>query len=402
MTHAKHAAWAALSGVLLAAAACSVSGSSSFDALGKPTTGSSSGGGADAASAAGDRGNTPSMSTAPQGTPTANGVVLLHAASFPSFRLCFQNHPELVPQPDAKVMPEANVVGVELGSVVRLDPLDPPGTIYVINESSVRASLDSPDEPKCGELLGTPKTNRTLTRDNEYHVIQKPITADLGKNHVQVLAITGCGSQAFLNALDNLTDGTNASSAQCGVGWNTTSGNLQAQIVDLNTTTNGATEATLPVQLFHMSSAIETFRGNGTLQVTFGPLSGGGAPVPTGTLYKGGDPISLPLDQSKPAVYGDTGFQISIVGGAAPFAVAQSLADIQSLSSPTELPTSYYLTASNYALLLLGDPSHLPTLVGGAANPEYNPRRAVHLLAVPVLDPTKVADAGADSGHDGG
>ena len=38
---------------------------------------------------------------------------------------------------------------------------------------------------------------------------------------------------------------------------------------------------------------------------------------------------------------------------------------------------------------------------GGATNTEYNPRRAVHLLAVPVLEPTQ-ADAGADSGRDAG
>ena len=55
---------------------------------------------------------------------------------------------------------------------------------------------------------------------------------------------------------------------------------------------------------------------------------------------------------------------------------------------------SYYRSASNYALLLLGDPTHKPKLAGGGDNPAYNPRRALHILAVPVLDPTK-QDAGA-------
>jgi hypothetical protein len=352
-----------------------------------------------AAPTAGDRSNTPGGASG-LASPTSNGVILVHAAAFPSFRLCFSNLLDLVPQPDSKVMPEANVVGVELGSVVRIDPLATPvGTIYVINESEVRSSANDPNEPKCGELLGQPtRTPRTLTKDNAYHVIQTPVTTPLGVNKVEVLAITGCGSQAFLNGLDNVSD---ASSANCGSGWNTTSGNLQQKIVDLTPTANGATSSSLPVQLFHMSPAIETFRGpTGSLKVSFGPLTGGGSQqtLSIGALFTGGDQITVPLDQTKAAVYGANGFDVSVTGGPTPFDAPQSLADIQQLSAPTELPTTYYRTASNYALMLLGDPSHLPTLSDGGVNPDFNPRRAVHFLAVPVIDPSQI-DAGApDSG----
>jgi hypothetical protein len=38
----------------------------------------------------------------------------------------------------------------------------------------------------------------------------------------------------------------------------------------------------------------------------------------------------------------------------------------------------------------------VPTYPDGGANPTYNPRRAVHLLAVPVIDQNAV-DAGSDA-----
>src|SRR6185369_7036093 len=108
----------------------------------------------------------------PNQGPQANGLVLVHGALFPSFRLCFENFPEMPPQPDNTVMPEANVVGVEIGSLVRINPLSKaPGKIYLISESAVRSPAADTTAPKCVELLGNPSTENSLTRDNEYHVI---------------------------------------------------------------------------------------------------------------------------------------------------------------------------------------------------------------------------------------
>src|SRR5947209_3740033 len=76
----------------------------------------------------GDAGSGGASSGTPQAA-TASGVVLVHAAAFPPFRLCFANQLAKQPQPDRQVMPEANVVGVEQGSLIRLDPLDAPGTV---------------------------------------------------------------------------------------------------------------------------------------------------------------------------------------------------------------------------------------------------------------------------------
>ena len=272
-----------------------------------------------------------------------------------------------------------------------------PGTVYVIDERAVRSPPGSTQVVKCGELVLPPekRTDRTLTLNNHYHVATV-IDRPLGTSQVSVLAITGCGSQSFLGPL-----GLNEE--RCGDGWDIPSGNLEAKVIDLSTTTEGATATTLPVQLFQMSRALDTFKGDaGKLEVTFGELGSGNAPldqtVSTGELFTGGTQTALSLDQSNqsaPAVYGSFGFRVTVTSPAEKVTTDQSLAAVQELSAPRELPTDYYRAASNYALLLLGNPTHKPTYADGGANPLYNPRQSVHLLAVPVLDPAK-ADAGAD------
>ena len=74
---------------------------------------------------------------------------------------------------------------------------------------------------------------------------------------------------------------------------------------------------------------------------------------------------------------------------------------MQELSFSPTVPTTYYRSASNYALLLVGDPRIAPTYDDGGANPGYDRRRAVHLLAVPVKD-DDVEDAGTPSVDDAG
>ena len=77
-------------------------------------------------------------------------------------------------------------------------------------------------------------------------------------------------------------------------------------------------------------------------------------------------------------------------------ALDESLADIQKSSSPRDIPPSYYATASNYALLVLGDPN--AKLADGG--PDTDDRRALHVLAVPVVEPK--SDGGADDGGTSG
>ena len=74
---------------------------------------------------------------------SVNGVVLVHAASFPAFRICFEGTKEELPLPSTDVMPESNVVGVEVGTAVRLPPLStagarPLGRAFVFPELALR------------------------------------------------------------------------------------------------------------------------------------------------------------------------------------------------------------------------------------------------------------------------
>jgi hypothetical protein len=118
-------------------------------------------------------------------------------------------------------------------------------------------------------------------------------------------------------------------------------------------------------------------------------------------------PAALAFNTSDISIYETTGFRVSLAAkgdggadaGASTTVFDESLARIQKLSSPRDVPDSYYSVASNYALLLLGDPdAKLPD--GGADNDE---RRTIHFLAVPVISP-KAADGGTEGGaaEDGG
>ena len=392
MTHAKHALWLSAAVSLVAVAtACSMAGSA--DAL-------AGSGGAAPPENVGDpsgRGGTDSEGTGTMapGTPTANGLIFVHAATFPSYRLCFENHPNLLPQPDSKVMPAANVVGVEVGSVVRVDPIEAPGKIYVVRERVVRTAPGETTGVPCGELLGN--GSQALDRNTDYFeatVAGQPLGVQtaLGKNSVHVLAITGCGDSALVTSVG-------ADSSVCGAGWDSSAGNLAANVIDLPTSAQGATESSIPVQLVHLSPAIQQALGPAKLEITFGDLSAPG-PLPSAVasdlpLLQTSAPVSLDVDQSDTKVYGTYGFRVRGVqqGGPETFAFDQSLAAVQDLSAPRDVPTSYYRVASNYALLLLGDPAVPAKLDGGANNPD---RRRVQLLAIPVLDPATL-DAGADA-----
>ena len=376
MTHAKHALWVAAAATLFAVGtACSMDGESAMLADGSRGPSGPPGEGRDPPASGGD---------AP-GAPTATGVVIVHSAAFPPFRLCFENSLDLVPQPDSKIMPQANVVGVEVGSVVRIDPLAAPGKVYVIHERAVRFQPNV----TCRELLGGGTAGLIL--NGAYHEANR-IDTPLGQDRVQVLALTGCGGGPFIEAVG-------ATSDSCGPDWDVTSGNLFANVIDLPTTPQGATETSIPVQLVNLAPAIQAQLGSATLEVTFGDLSTAGK-LPTTVasrppLLEPSQQVNLNVDQTDIQVYGTHGFRIEAVedGGAPKFSFSQSLAAVQDLSSPTDIPTTYYRVASNYALLLTGDPSVPATLDDGAPNPD---RRRVQLLAVPVLDPATI-DAGADA-----
>src|SRR6185436_12916813 len=96
------------------------------------------------------------------------------------------------------------------------------------------------------------------------------------------------------------------------------------------------------------------------LVVTFGALDAGPGPLEQKVtvappLFDASARVSVELDQSSPEIYGSHGFRIAIqsINVTNPsFSVDQSLAQLQDMSYPQTVPTSYFLTQSSYVLLL--------------------------------------------------
>jgi hypothetical protein len=342
-------------------------GGSGPDGAASPNAQSSSGGSA----------GTPPL----QGSPAAKGIVIVHSATYPAFRLCVSNHPDLQPQPDSKVMPEANLVGVEVGSVVRIDGQSALGEVFVIDEKAVQSTAGTIGTT-CGKLICTGPASCLRPRD--YHSAGR-IDQPLGQMSVDVMAITGCGDSYDVMAVSG-------QQADCPTPYDPNTGNLTIQTLPL-LPKQAATNASIPVELVQMSYLADKARAGADLDVKFGVLASGPSTslAHDPALYAGGSETTLAVDQTDQTVYAQHGFRVTI---GTTFSVDLSLADVQSLSSPRDVPSSYYTVASNYALLLLGDPRLKPT------DPGYDPRRGMHLLAVPVLDPAEL-DGGTEGG-DGG
>ncbi|AKV01310.1 hypothetical protein AKJ09_07973 [Labilithrix luteola] len=336
---------------------------------------------------------------APNAGPVATGVVLVHAAAFPAFRLCFSNMLDQPPLPDSKTMPEANLVGVDVGSVVRVDPMVAPGDVYVIDQTVVQTRIGSKEDTRCSDLICT---GANCKKENRDYLRAGRIDTPLGQGQVSVLAISGCGNQFFVEDLK-------MDSRACGTGWDATHGNLHSSVLTLRPDGLSGDDS-LPVQLVHLAPLLENARGSGELSISFGALDGDGGLdtfASNPPLFSVDEPRSLAFTKTETSIYASHGFRIALretdagADGGVSFVRDESLAEVQALSASKELPTDYYKTASNYALLLLGDPSVQPKLEDGGANPLYDSRRAVHLLAVPVRDPDAGADAGSTPGDSG-
>lgn len=332
----------------------------------------------------GDAGFGGSDTTAPSAGlgPTDNAVILVHAAGLGAYRVCFDSALSGYPLPDRQTMPEANVVGVDVGTAVRLAPI--PGLTkraYVFEESAIRkfTTPGGVDDYTCTELVN-------LASDN----IPKPVAkldmnASLGTG-VHLVVLSGCGPNP--PAFDRTT-------AQCGPDFDGTKGNLKIQDV-LLTGSVRSSDGALPTQVFHAAQALEFGRGTSEIAVTFGDLGGAGndTPVVKNPQLLGPpapqSPVSLAFDPTDTAVYAKRGFTVTL-GGKKLF--SQSLADVARLSSPSDLPTTYYAVASNYVLLLLGDPNAASK---GDAGPDQ--LEALHFLVVPVVEPKADAGTAPDGG----
>ncbi len=320
----------------------------------------------------------------PEGTalgPTDNAVILVHAAGLGAFRVCFDSALDQLPLPDRQAMPEANVVGVEVGTAVRLPPLAAPvNKVFVYEERLLRGKEDL----DCRDLV----TSQTPGVDP---VAKIDLNADLTRD-VHLLVLSGCGRNP------SLFDRT---IAQCGSDFDGGFGNLKMKDIVLKGA-NRTSPSLLPTQVAQLSQALESARADaGALNVTFGELEGSGGTV-TVTQNPGllappspAQPIALEYKPDDIPGYARRGFTVFLGGKKL---LAQSLADVARLSSPNDLPTTYYAVASNYVLLLLGDPNAKPKADGGAPDE----LEGLHFLVVPVVEPK--ADGGADASapSDGG
>ena len=383
----------ALVAAAVASAACGDVTSASFAGESGPT----GRGQVDAGSATGD-GADPSAVPAPQ--QPSNGVMLVHAADFPALRVCFEGRPGARPIPDSTTMPDANIVGLDVGAGIRLSPIrndKPLGKVYVIEVDPSRIRNGFDENATCGHLICAPGSGpQCLTAGRDYAEAAAPIgDTSLGADALTILAIKGCGNAFQIDAI-----GVNAS--DCGVGWDNLKGNVKAESIT-NLALGQRPAGKLPVQLVNLSKYLDP-KTLGALTVQYGDvLAEAGAPTLSNVAN---DP---PVDQPAPSkdldlptddesVYGTRGFVIERKTGSGPaFSVRTSLADVQEDSSPLSLPADYYQGSSKYALLLLGDPR------AQASDP-----RRVHLIAVPMTDPADAVDTdagggstGADAGADG-
>lgn len=322
--------------------------------------------------------------------PLGNAVILVHAAKSPSFRLCFKNELDRRPQPDSDVMPEANVVGVEVGSAVRLAPLrGSPGEIFLFHEALIRGLY-----PQFGGVGAGPTCETLLAAPNNTYAAVSLGTIDADfRTGVHVLAVRGCPADGPIHTY---------STKECGADWESSKGNLAVTALELRGAIRPS-PSILPAQVIHLSQPLESAREGRDIVIEYGDLT-----VPDAGLQnvvsnpqlfgstEPNRPTELPYPLEDAGVFASTGFRLSLresKGSASVVLLEQSLARIQALSSPRAVPPDYYAAASNYAFLLLGDPS--PKLDDGGVDADE--RRNLHFLAVPVIAPKVDADAGADA-----
>ena len=328
-----------------------------------------------------------------------NGIVLVHAASFPAFRVCFDGASTEPPTPSADLLPESNVVGVEVGAAVRLPPHGGIlGRAYVFPELGLRQYYPNGVGPSCAQLLNA--TGEAAAVD------VGTVDTDLTRG-VHLLVLGGC--------LGTAKDPV-ASKERCGEDWDATKGNLSLSTISLKAYARQG-DSRLPVQLMQLSRALDRRAAGRALGIAFGSLDGGTEPrpfvegaVPFGEVFPS-SPAILDYAASDNGSYAtsgvfvtlgpdldDAGLPIEAEGGADGGADAssgrevlftQSLADLQKRSAPRSLPMDWFAVRSSYLLLSLGDTD--PRLGDGGVDDD--PRRALHLLAIPLADPA-TNDAG--------
>jgi hypothetical protein len=323
----------------------------------------------------------------------ANALVLVHAAAFPAFRMCFAGAPNDLPQPSVDLMPDSNVVGVDVGTAVRLAARpETLGHAFVFPEAVLRPLYPAfgGAGPSCAQLLANSTIDQSAVDVGE-------VTASVASG-VHALVLVGCRAAS----IDPM-----ASKARCGADWDAANGNLALRTLTLTAYARSTGETRLPVQLLQLSPSLEGISQGRALGLAFGVLEAGAPPpfvegaVPFGEAVPN-PPANLDVTAADLASYATSGIFVTLGGalddaglpaagdsGTREVLIAESLADIQKRSSPRSLPPDWFSAASSYVLVSVGDTD--PRLGDGGRDDDA--RRGLHLLAVPLATP----DAGTQN-----
>ncbi len=324
--------------------------------------------------------------------PVSEGILVVHGASLPALRLCFTRRRADPPIPLDVIMPESNVVGIDVGAVVRLPNLDGDvGDVVAFPERELRGQLTTTDggaitsRYSCGDLLDSSTFAASALAFG-------PASADLSRG-VSVLALLGCQGSG---------KDARASKARCGASWTPELGNLE--VVARRIKAEGrASLATLPVQIVQLSPSLDVRATGASLALRLEEGDAGVQDEIAAVFALGAPTPQVPRELALPARgaldYGATTLVIDVLrpttgsndGGVLRERVlAQSLEEIQRLSLPEGLPPAFWSSVSSFLLLSVGE------LVADGELPDAgrDPRSRLHLLAVP-LAATPARDAGA-------
>jgi len=392
---------AVLLGLTCAAALVAACGSSSASAGGFNEYGD--GGGADGRADSG--GGLPDAFTGTDasdgglevGTSLPTTALFVQASpSLPDVRLCWGTGvtvAQVVPFPGDGVMPGSNYPGVPLGGVAPMgdaSALVGGFQLYAIDaENLARIEQSQPAPYTCDQLIcgqGTNQSSPCLRYNFDYWPVATS-SAGLQSGTSNVVALSGC----LPGALD-----PGASTTLCGASWTAMSGNLNAQILQLQNGVGPAGE--LAVQAAQLSPGLAALVGDGgSAVVSFGTQ--GAADASTVATLQGEGVLAAPSVVSLGAglsAYGQLGFAVDVQGfdGGAGH-LWMSLADSQQLVDPTQDPTQFFGQPRTYLLAVLGDPN-APHAFSSGGDAGYD-GKGLHVLVVAA--PAPIVDAGDAGGE---
>lgn len=284
-------------------------------------------------------------------------------------------------------MPQSNYPGIPRGGGVVLPAIRELGRGSV-TVFAVRASMIIHDVPgsanarQCGDLICATSAAGCLNANAEYFQLPDVGPVPLADGSY-LLAVTGCIPSLFDPA---------GSVARCGPQYTPAGGNLGVTTAKLDTSAH-ADPNQMGAQVAQLAPGIDdAFLPDGGsdagVTVGYGPLGvdDAGAPLASSLRYLG---VSALVSREVPSamtegLFASVGVTVSVDGRATP-ALALTLAGIQKLSDPTELPDQFFKGQTSYLFAIVGDPTAPQQLTApdGGLNASYD-GHGLHVIALPT------------------